>query len=110
MTVLLLDAGFGHDNGHTVSLRCEPGQVHEALEDTLLGYSCYPPSLPRIRACLEASGRYDCTLQTIWFEGQAKQLRRCLSEIGINIGVINVCRYGRAKEKWLPDDMNWIEN
>ena len=117
---LLLTSGYRHDFGHTVSLRCRPGAVHEDLEDVLIGYSCYPPAIPKARACLTASGRYDCTLQTNWFERYAENLREELREIGIDIGVICFAKHAEgctprrllrhAKEatrRWLPKDMDW---
>lgn len=84
---LLLDAGYGHGNGYTVSIKSEPGEPHEGFVGILVSHSCYPPAIPKILDCLRHSGRYDCTLQAAWFARQAGSLFEELKNIGVDISI-----------------------
>ncbi|AWY09313.1 hypothetical protein vBRpoSV10_191 [Ruegeria phage vB_RpoS-V10] len=100
--VPLLTPPYGYGSGDTITLRCA-GPVSENMEEVMAGYSCYPPALPKIRACLEHSGRYDCTLQSNWFRGMAERLREDLEEIGIAMSIVALADDGRRQKKLTPE-------
>jgi hypothetical protein len=88
--LLLLEQSFGKGSGDTISLLCQSYCPPEALEDTLLGFSCYPPALPKIRTCLTISGRYDCEVQPFWFRRQAGRLEKELAALGIELQILRL--------------------
>src|SRR5579859_5283151 len=91
---------FGFGNGDTISLTSASRVIDaERLTEVLLGYSCYPPAIPKIVECLRASGRYDCTLQSSWFRKQHSEVRRDLLALGIEMEIVNIAE-GRGK--WHP--------
>ncbi|WNL50787.1 hypothetical protein RPALISO_200 [Ruegeria phage RpAliso] len=81
--MLLLEAGYGAGDGPGLTLICGSRDVHPDMERVLLGYSCYPLALGKIRACLEASGRYDCWVQDGWIAAHQRTMTEFLMEIGI---------------------------
>jgi hypothetical protein len=95
----LLTEPFGHGTGDHVSLRREGVLVPGALIEVLQQYSCYAPAIPKIIACLEHSGRYDCVLQTIWFRAQYSRLVASLRRVGVGLIVFELCTLSKAKLK-----------
>lgn len=92
----LLGEPFGHGTGDHVSFRHEGPLVEGAIIEVLLGYSCYPPAIPKIIECLRHSGRYDCVLQSGWFRAQYTQLKRDLARVGITVEIFELCSWQRA--------------
>jgi hypothetical protein len=86
----LLTAGYGAGNGPNMVLRSATRVVPEELESILLSYSCHPPALPKIRRCLEISGRYDAWVQSGWVLNQYWKVRKDLSEIGVDFCLTSV--------------------
>lgn len=88
--MILLEAGFGHHYAYLappeaavwISLQTTK-PIADTLEETLLGFGCHPPALPKIRACLTYSGRYDCCVQSGWISSRFEDLVDELAEIGI---------------------------
>lgn len=97
--MLLLTEPFGFDTGDSVSFRSRGPVDAAALTEILLGYSCYPPAIPKIIACLDHSGRYDCTLQSAWFRQKHLDLACELGELGISIEVTHIHDRGGAYAK-----------
>lgn len=64
----LLTGPYGYGSGTHVSLRRVGAFKPEAITKVLTGWSCWPPAIPKILACLEHSRRYDCVLQSAWFD------------------------------------------
>jgi len=83
---------YGNGSGDTISIRCESRFVDSRMEEIMQGYSCYPPALPRIRSCLQHSGRYDCEVQPAWFRGQAGSLEYELKNINIELLILRMSK------------------
>lgn len=94
---LRLTPPYGHGTGDHVSLRHEGVLVPEAVRETLLAYSCYPPAIPKILECLERSGRYDCVLQSIWFRHQYSGLVANLRRHGIEVIIFELCSHNKGR-------------
>lgn len=98
----LLPSTYGWDSydGAYISLYADEPVDNDELERILLGYSCHPPAIPKIKTCLYHSGRYDCVLQATWFRYQQENVTRDLSEIGVTLKFhgflkdIRPCPYG----------------
>ncbi len=88
--VKLIAAGYGAMEGPGMTLLSDNRIVDETLENVLLGYSCYPASLPKIRQCLETSGRYDCWVQAGWIYSQYHQIKEALLAIGIRMHITSI--------------------
>lgn len=83
--VKLLTAPYGYGQGEHISLRTA-GPVDEGLlEELLKGFSCYPPAIPKIKACLRYSNRYDCVVQAAWFNRQKHALGEQARAIGVQV-------------------------
>lgn len=84
----LLTAPFGYGRGYHISLRTAAAVCGKTLEEVLSAYSCYPPAIPKIKASLQNSNRYDCVVQSAWFKVQARQLARELKDIGVELVIL----------------------
>jgi hypothetical protein len=86
---------YGYGTGdHIVLIGSLPTDLR-SLDEVLLGYSCYPPSLPKIHNELEMNGRYECVVQVSWFRNQYANLKRHLAEVGIELQVISMTTLSR---------------
>ena len=89
----LLTEPFGHGTGDSISLVREGGDVDDTeLTEVLLSYSCYPPAIPKILACVRHSRRYDSVLRSIWFRAQFSQLTRDLAALGVGRHLLRCLR------------------
>ena len=97
----LLTAGYGHGDpsGVWISLRCNAAP-DPFLDEILQAYGCHAPALPKIRACLTASGRYDCMVQSLWIINRYGQIANELSQIGISILLDRHYYGGQVYMKW----------
>lgn len=93
--ILLLAPPYGRGSGDSVSFLTDCGHVSDEMERVMLAYSCHPPALPKIRACLEASGRYDCELQPGWFRSQYANVKLDLKAIGITVRVNRLSEFDK---------------
>lgn len=94
---LLLGEPFGHGTGDHVSFRHEGPFVAGAITEVMQGYSVYPPAIPKILACLEHSGRYDCVLQSTWFRNQYPELCRDLARVGMRVEIFELTPMNPAR-------------
>lgn len=85
MSLPALTEPYGYGRGTHISLRTNSSVCDEALEEILNGYSCYPPAIPKIKASLNHSRRYDCVVSSHWFERQKEQLAKELDSIGVTL-------------------------
>lgn len=95
----LLTAGHGAGDGPNMVLTCESRVVPSNLEEILLSYSCHAPALPKIRQCLEMSGRYDAWIQPGWIFSQHQSVKRDLQKIGIRLRITSVPSLYEAQAK-----------
>jgi len=103
----LLTAGYGAGNGPNMVLMRLGDHVDARLEEILLSYSCHPPALPKIRACLEASARYDAWIQPGWVFDQHRAVRRDLLEIYIGFHITSVPEFHRPRA--IRSGLRWGE-
>lgn len=95
----LLTAGYGAGTGPNMVLLCPSRKVPAKMEQVLLSYSCHPPALPKIRQCLELSGRYDAWIQPGWVFSQHQQVKRDLAELGIEFHITSVPEWVESRRK-----------
>jgi len=87
---LLLAGPYGWEAGDGISITCrgDPrGCDYAGLPAVLASYSCWPPAVPRILACLSRSGRYDCFVQPTWIREAERRLRSDLRRLGFELAV-----------------------
>lgn len=94
-SVLMLTEPYGYGTGDAVSLWRQPSIWPKplnvlAMTRILESHSCYPPAVPKVISCLQASNRYDCVLQTGWFRQHAVDLAQELQEVGVRIRVTSL--------------------
>ena len=95
---LLLEAGYGAMQGPGMTLLSRHGPVHPEMESILLAYSCHRAALPKIRQCLELSGRYDCWVQAGWIYGQYKEIKSRLAEIDIRLMITSIPEWDLSRQ------------
>lgn len=87
---------YGYGTGDHIALIGNLPEDLNALNEVLLGYSCYPPALPKIEQSLRERGRYDCVVQTGWFRSQYGKVHRDLANLGIDLQVVSMCLLSRT--------------
>lgn len=89
--ILLLNEPFGYNRGTGVTIKYHGNMKniidYKKFSELLLGFSCYPPAIPKIYNCLKYSGEYTCFLQSSWFESRSYDLTFLLKEINMSIDV-----------------------
>jgi hypothetical protein len=98
-----LTGPYGYGNGDAVSITSFGDVSTPKLVEILEQHSCYPPAIPKIIACLEGSGRYDCVLQPNWFRKQAVQLSSELRKIGVYIKVTSLSERDPGLKSYVAD-------
>lgn len=89
--ILLLNEPFGYNRGTGMTIKYHGNMKniinYKKFSELLLGFSCYPPAIPKIYNCLKYSGEYTCFLQSSWFESRSYDLTFLLKEINMSIDV-----------------------
>jgi hypothetical protein len=84
---LLLTASYGHDSwsGAWLSLRAEGAILEDWLRTALGAFGCEHSRHDKIIGLLRTSGRYDCMVQTQWFQRQFQEVSAMFDAAGVRL-------------------------
>lgn len=84
---LCLPSPYGYGSGVHITLFTECILDELQLIEVLKQYSCYPNAIPKIINSLKYCGRYDCSLQHVWFLHQRINVILALSRVGVGLKI-----------------------
>jgi hypothetical protein len=85
--LLSLPKPFGWPNGIGISMRARVPVNGSVVAGVALGFGCPPFILPRVSACMEASGRYDCRV-TVSREALSN-LKMILEQLNVELVILD---------------------